>query len=101
MKMSKQSPEPEVKEKLLAKATRDFNQSVPNGYLGTDVKPVTEARGGISGLIHYLTKQVDQFHPAYEVVDVANSRVDPKPLLHLYQDKRELCGVQPLMAAYA
>lgn len=100
MKMAKETPAPEVKEKLLAKATRDFNQSVPNGYLGTDVKPVTEARGGITGVIHYLTKQVDQFHPAYEVVDVANSRMDAKPLLQLYQDKRELYGVKPLVTAF-
>ena len=94
MKMARQEPSPELKEKLLAKATRDFNRSVPNGYLGTDVKPLTEERGGITGLIHYLTKQVDLVHPAYEVVDIANSRVAAEPLLNLYSDKRDLCGMK-------
>ena len=99
MKMTREPPTPEVKEKLLAKVARDLNQSVPNGYLGTDVKPVTEERGGISGLIHYLTKQVDQFHPAYELVDVVNSRVAPEPLLRLYQQNQGLCGIQQLATA--
>lgn len=101
MKMMRTAPSSELKEKLLAKATRDFNQSVPNGYIGTDVRPITEERGGISGLIEYLTKQVDLFHPAYEVVDVTNSRVACEPLLNLYQETRQLCGVRSLLTAIA
>lgn len=98
IKMMRTAPSAELKEKLLAKATRDFNQSVPNGYIGTDVRPITEERGGLTGLIEYLTKQVDLFHPAYEVVDVANSRIAGEPLLNLYQESRQVCGVRtPLM----
>lgn len=96
IKMSKEPPDQEVKEKLLAKAVRDLNQSVPNGYLGTDVRPLTEERGGVTGVIHYLTKQVDQFHPAYEVIDVANSKCPAAPLLNLYREKQDLCGVRTL-----
>lgn len=101
MKMMKTAPSAELKEKLLAKATRDFNQSVPNGYIGTDVRPITEERGGLSGLIEYLTKQVDLFHPAYEVVDVSNSRIPCEPLLNLYQETRQVCGVKPPVLSFA
>ena len=89
MKMKAEAPSPEIQQKLLCKAVRDLNRSVPNGYLGTDVRPVTEARGGIEGVVEYLTKQVDQFHPAYELVDVSNSDIDPKPLVELYQENKK------------
>ena len=84
MKMRLAEPTPELKGKLLCKVARDLNHAVSNGYLGTDVRPVSEERGGISGLVEYLTKQLDIFHPAYELIDVSNSDIDPKPLLKLY-----------------
>jgi len=99
MKMKLETPNEEVKGKLLCKVSRDLMQSVPNGYLGTDATPITEDRGGITGVIHYLTKQVDMFHPAYEVIDVSNSRVNPAPLLRLYPEIAGLCGVKTLVPA--
>ena len=96
MKMKAEAPSPEIQQKLLCKAVRDLNRSVPNGYLGTDVRPVTEARGGTTGVVDYLTKQVDQFHPAYELVDVSNSDIDAIPLLELYPSSKNLCGGKTL-----
>ena len=97
MKMKAGAPTEEMQEKLLCKATRDLNRAVPNGYLGSDVRRVTEARGGITGVIKYLTKQLDQFHPAYELVDVSNSDIDAHPLVGLYEENQNLCGVNTLV----
>ena len=97
MKMKAGASTEEMQEKLLCKATRDLNRAVPNGYLGSDVRRVTEARGGITGVIKYLTKQLDQFHPAYELVDVSNSDIDAHPLVGLYEENQNLCGVNTLV----
>jgi hypothetical protein len=99
MKMNLETPNEEVKGKLLCKVCRVLMQSVPNGYIGSDATPITEDRGGITGLINYLTKQVDMFHPAYEVIDVSNSRVNPTPLLNLYPETSGLCGGKKLVLA--
>ena len=82
--MMKNVPSDQVKCKLLEKVCRDLNRSIPNGYGGSKAQIKDDDRGGVDGWVHYLTKQVDQFHPAYEVIDPTSSDIDPAPLLSLY-----------------
>ena len=78
-----QVPSERIKMKLLEKVIRGFNKSVPNGYLALNIKPIND----IEGLVGYCTKQVDRFHPAYEVIDTCSSDVNPRPLLVLDRSK--------------
>ena len=41
---------------LLNKVIRDFNKSIPNGKDAVDIEPITEEKGGVSGLLEYNTK---------------------------------------------
>jgi hypothetical protein len=66
---------------------RDLNRSIPNGYKGTRTEEIEDYKGGIEGLIWYLTKDVDIDHPAYEVID-PSSDVDFTPIMDLYNDNK-------------
>ena len=70
-------PEEEFKIKLLKKVIKGFNNSVPNGHLGIDVKPITD----INNLVGYCTKQIGQTRPPEDVIDLANSTINPSPFL--------------------
>ena len=86
MKMG-QVPPVEIQNKFIAKVCRDLNQSTPSGYVGTDVTEIKESKGRVWGLVKYMTKQVDLFHPAYEVID-PSSDIDFTPIMDLYDDNK-------------
>ena len=86
MKMG-QHPPKEIKEQFISKVCRDLNRSIPNGYTGTQTEAIEDYKGGIKGLIEYLTKDVDIDHPAYEVID-PSSDIDFTPIMDLYNDNK-------------
>ena len=70
-------PSEDIKIKLLKKVISGFNDSVPNGYLALDVKPITD----LNNLVGYCLKQINQSNPPDDVIDLANSDLNPAPLL--------------------
>ena len=70
-------PEEEIKIKVLKKIIRRFNNSVPNGHLALDIKPITD----LNNLVRYCVKQIGQSNHANDVIDLANSDLNPEPLL--------------------
>ena len=86
MRMGKHPPK-EIKEQFISKVCRDLNRSIPNGYRGTRTEEIEDYKGGIKGLIEYLTKDVDIDHPAYEVID-PSSDIDFTPIMDLYNDNK-------------
>ena len=59
---------------LLDKVIRDFNKSIPNGKDAVDIEPITEEKGGVSGLLEYNTKDNWKYGERIEeVIDWENS----------------------------
>ena len=59
---------------LLDKVIRDFNKSIPNGKDAVDIRPLTEEKGGVSGLLEYNTKDNWKYGERIEeVIDWENS----------------------------
>ena len=59
---------------LLDKVIRGFNKSLPNGKDGVDIEPITEEKGGVSGLLEYNTKDSWKYGERIEeVIDWENS----------------------------
>lgn len=61
----------EQKVSLLKRVLR-LSQSVPNGLLGVDVKPITD----LDGVLGYCLKQVDRQQSVADVIDETNSDID-------------------------
>jgi hypothetical protein len=59
---------------LLYKVIRGFNNSIPNGKDGVDIRLITEEKGGVKGLCRYLTKDNWKYGERIEdVIDWENS----------------------------
>ena len=59
---------------LLDKVIRSFNKSIPNGKDAVDIEPITEEKGGVSGLLEYNTKDNWKYGERIEeVIDWENS----------------------------
>ena len=69
--------EEDIKIKLLKKVIRGLNDSVPNGLLALDIKPITD----INNLVGYCVKQIGHSRHSDDVIDLANSDLDPGGLL--------------------
>ena len=59
---------------LLEKVIRGFNNTLPNGKDAVDIEPITEEKGGVSGLLEYNTKDSWKYGERIEeVIDWENS----------------------------
>jgi len=59
---------------LLDKVIRGFNNTLPNGKDAVDIEPITEEKGGVSGLLEYHTKESWKYGERIEeVIDWENS----------------------------
>lgn len=68
------SPSVTNQKHLLNKVIRGFNNSIPNGKDGVDIRLITEEKGGVKGLCRYLTKDNWQYGERIEeVIDWENS----------------------------
>ena len=85
MKFREEMPD-KSKMSLLAKAIRDLNQKVPNGYTGTDIQLNVDSMGGVDKRIDYCTKQISHRRTETPVVDLSNSDLDPRPFIEMEND---------------
>ena len=68
------SPSTTQQTNLLDKVIRSFNKSIPNGKDAVDIEPITEEKGGVSGLLEYDTKDNWKYGERIEeVIDWENS----------------------------
>ena len=69
-----ESPSITQQTNLLDKVIRRFNKSIPNGKDAVDIEPITEEKGGVSGLLEYDTKDNWKYGERIEeVIDWENS----------------------------
>jgi len=92
-------PPTRTQERLLKKVVRDLVLSVPNGFVGSNVTTIEESKGGVEGLIGYLTKQTDRYHPAYELIDPTSSDVDIQPILGIYNGANKITRYERISSA--
>ena len=59
---------------LLDKVIRSFNKTIPNGKDAVDIRPISEEKGGVSGILEYNTKDNWKYGERIEeVIDWENS----------------------------
>ena len=73
---------------LLDKVIRGFNNTLPNGKDAVDIQPISEEKGGVSGLLEYNTKDSWKYGERIEeVIDWENSDCLDIDLLARQQSK--------------
>jgi hypothetical protein len=72
--LGKVNPTCTQEKNLLDKVIRGFNNSLPNGKDGVDIRLITKDKGGVSGLLEYNTKDSWKYGERIEeVIDWENS----------------------------
>jgi hypothetical protein len=69
------SPTLKQQGELLDKVFRSFNRSIPTGRNGLNIKTIDPDEGGVSGLVQYITKDIEDLNRSPgEVIDWKNSK---------------------------